>query len=129
MVLRDRHVFTYLCISHDLGVVRHISDRVAIMYLGRIVEIAPTSEIYGHAVHPYTQALLGEMPDVQRRRRTFVPIKGVIPSPLAPPPGCTFHPRCPHAMDICQIGRASCRERVCQYVWFSVVAVSLKKKK
>src|SRR3546814_3942889 len=76
--------------------------RSAIMYLGRIVEIAPTSEIYGHAVHPYTQALLGEMPDVQRRRRTFVPIKGEIPSPLAPPPGCTFHPRCPHAMDICR---------------------------
>ncbi|MFW7343449.1 oligopeptide/dipeptide ABC transporter ATP-binding protein [Pollutimonas sp. H1-120] len=102
MDLRDRHRFTYLFISHDLGVVRHISDRVAIMYLGRIVEIASTRDIYGHAVHPYTQALLGEMPDVQRRRRTFVPIKGEIPSPLAPPPGCTFHPRCPHAMDICR---------------------------
>src|SRR3546814_20854328 len=79
MDLRDRHGFTYLFISHDLGVVRHISDRVAIMYLGRIVAIAPPSEIYGHAVHPYTQALLGEMPDAPRRRRTFVPINGEIP--------------------------------------------------
>lgn len=102
MDLRDRHGFTYLFISHDLGVVRHISDRVAIMYLGRIVEIASTADIYARAVHPYTQALLAEMPDVKRRRRNFVPIKGEIPSPLDPPSGCTFHPRCPHAMDVCR---------------------------
>lgn len=102
MDLRDRHGFTYLFISHDLGVVRHISDRVAIMYLGKVVEVAPTREVYGHAMHPYTQALLAEMPDVTRRQRKFIPIKGEIPSPLAPPPGCTFHPRCPHAMDICR---------------------------
>lgn len=102
MDLRDRHGFTYLFISHDLGVVRHISDRVAIMYLGKVVEIAPTREVYAHAAHPYTQALLAEMPDVKRRQRKFIPIKGEIPSPLAPPPGCTFHPRCPHAMDICR---------------------------
>jgi len=102
MDLRDRHGLTYLFISHDLGVVRHISDRVAIMYLGRIVEIANTEDIYARAVHPYTQALLAEMPDVKRKRRTFVPIKGEIPSPLDPPSGCTFHPRCPHAMDICR---------------------------
>ena len=102
MDLRDRHGFTYLFISHDLGVVRHISDRVAIMYLGKVVEIAPTRQIYEHAAHPYTQALLAEMPHVQRRKRAFIPIKGEIPSPLAPPPGCTFHPRCPHAMDICR---------------------------
>ena len=102
MDLRDRHGFTYMFISHDLGVVRHISDRVAIMYLGKIVEIAPTSQVYGHAAHPYTQALLAEMPDVSRRQRKFIPIKGEIPSPLAPPPGCTFHPRCPHATDICR---------------------------
>src|SRR5690554_365182 len=102
MDLRDRHGLTYLFISHDLCVVRHISDRVAIMYLGRIVEIANTEDIYARAVHPYTQALLAEMPDVKRKRRTFVPIKGEIPSPLDPPSGCTFHPRCPHAMDICR---------------------------
>lgn len=102
MDLRDRHGLTYLFISHDLGVVRHISDRVAIMYLGRIVEIADTKDIYSRAAHPYTQALLAEMPDVKRKRRTFVPIKGEIPSPLDPPSGCTFHPRCPHAMDICR---------------------------
>ncbi len=102
MDLRDRHGLTYLFISHDLGVVRHISDRVAIMYLGRIVEIANTEDIYARAVHPYTQALLAEMPDVKRKRRMFVPIKGEIPSPLDPPSGCTFHPRCPHAMDICR---------------------------
>ena len=102
MDLRDRHGFTYLFISHDLGVVRHISDRVAIMYLGRIVEIAPAREIFARANHPYTQALLTEMPNVAQRARKFVPIKGEIPSPLSPPSGCTFHPRCPHVMPRCK---------------------------
>lgn len=102
MDLRDRHGFTYLFISHDLGVVRHISDRVAIMYLGRIVEIAPAREIFARANHPYTQALLTEMPNVAQRARTFVPIKGEIPSPLNPPSGCTFHPRCPNVMPRCK---------------------------
>lgn len=102
MDLRDRHGFTYLFISHDLGVVRHISDRVAIMYLGRIVEIASTSDIFNRVAHPYTQALLAEMPDVQRQKRIFTPIKGEIPSPLNPPSGCTFHPRCPHATALCK---------------------------
>jgi peptide/nickel transport system ATP-binding protein len=101
MDLRERNDFTYLFISHDLSVVRHISDRVAIMYLGKIVEIAPAAEVFARANHPYTQALLAEMPDVARRGRKFTPIKGEIPSPLAPPPGCTFHPRCPHAMPRC----------------------------
>jgi peptide/nickel transport system ATP-binding protein len=100
--LRARHGLTYLFISHDLGVVRHICDRVAIMYLGRIVEMAPAARIFGGANHPYTQALLAEMPNVNRRGRVYVPIKGEIPSPLAPPPGCTFHPRCPHAMPRCR---------------------------
>lgn len=102
MDLRDAHGFTYLFISHDLGVVRHISDRVAIMYLGRIVEIAAAAEIFARANHPYTQALLAEVPDVARRGRAFKPIKGEIPSPLSPPSGCTFHPRCPHATARCQ---------------------------
>jgi len=102
MDLRAQHGFTYLFISHDLGVVKHISDRVAIMYLGRIVEIASASDIFARANHPYTQALLAEVPDVNRRGRRFTPIAGEIPSPLAPPPGCTFHPRCPHAGPRCR---------------------------
>ncbi|WP_395028249.1 ABC transporter ATP-binding protein [Comamonas odontotermitis] len=102
MDLRAQRGLTYMFISHDLGVVRHISDRVAIMYLGKIVEMAPTAEIFGKAQHPYTQALLAEVPDVARRKRAFVPIQGEIPSPLNPPSGCTFHPRCPHAMERCK---------------------------
>lgn len=107
MDLRAQHGLTYLFISHDLGVVRHISDRVAIMYLGKIVEIASTEDIFDRANHPYTQALIAEVPNLERRKRVFVPISGEIPSPLTPPSGCTFHPRCPHAM-------ARCREEVPQ---------------
>ncbi len=102
MDLRAQHGLTYLFISHDLGVVRHISDRVAIMYLGKIVEISTTTEIFKHANHPYTQALIAEVPNLERRKRVFVPIQGEIPSPLKPPSGCTFHPRCPHAMARCR---------------------------
>ncbi|QIM70610.1 ATP-binding cassette domain-containing protein [Bordetella trematum] len=102
MDLREQHGFTYLFISHDLGVVRHISDRVAIMYLGKIVEQASASEIFARPNHPYTQALMAEVPDLSRRGRAFTPIRGEIPSPLNPPSGCTFHPRCPHAMPRCK---------------------------
>ena len=102
MDLRDRRGLTYLFISHDLSVVRHISDVVAIMYLGRIVELAPSAEIFARANHPYTQALVEEIPRLDRRRQRFSAIKGELPSPLAPPPGCAFHPRCPHAMPICR---------------------------
>lgn len=102
MDLRDRHQLTYLFISHDLGVVRHISDRVAIMYLGQIVELASRDDIFNHAAHPYTQALLAEMPSIHKEKRVFAPIKGEIPSPLNPPSGCAFHPRCPVAKDICR---------------------------
>jgi peptide/nickel transport system ATP-binding protein len=101
MDLREKLGLTYLFISHDLGVVRHLSDRVVVMYLGRVVESAPKEALFSAANHPYTQALLAEIPTLQRRQRTFVPIKGEIPSPLAPPPGCHFHPRCPHAMARC----------------------------
>ena len=94
---------TYLFISHDLGVVRHLADRVLIMYLGRVVESAPTDAIYAAPNHPYTQALLAEVPDLQKRKRTYVPIRGEIPSPLAPPAGCHFHPRCPHAFERCKV--------------------------
>jgi peptide/nickel transport system ATP-binding protein len=101
--LRAALGLTYLFISHDLGVVQHISDRVVIMYLGRVVESGPTQEIFRAPNHPYTQALLAEVGKVEAKKRTFVPIKGEIPSPLAPPPGCHFHPRCPHAMPRCRI--------------------------
>jgi peptide/nickel transport system ATP-binding protein len=100
--LREALNLTYLFISHDLGVVRHISDRVVIMYLGRVVESGPTDAIFGAPSHPYTQALLAEAGSIEPVKRTFVPIKGEIPSPLDPPPGCHFHPRCPHAMARCR---------------------------
>ena len=102
MDLREQLDLTYLFISHDLGVVEHLSDRVAIMYLGRIVEEASAEEIFSRANHPYTQALLAEVPRIDTRKRTFTAIKGEIPSPINPPPGCHFHPRCPHAMPICR---------------------------
>ncbi|MDH1298755.1 oligopeptide/dipeptide ABC transporter ATP-binding protein [Achromobacter sp. GD03932] len=101
---------TYLFISHNLSVVSHISDRVAIMYLGRVVELAPTDTVFQRANHPYTQALLKELPTLQPGRRTYQPIKGELPSPLDPPTGCAFHPRCPHAMPRCKAERPLLRE-------------------
>ena len=101
--LREELGLTYLFISHDLGVVRHVSDRVVVMYLGRVIESAATETLYENPNHPYTQALVAEVPRVDLRRRRYVPIRGEIPSPLAPPPGCHFHPRCPHAMERCRI--------------------------
>jgi peptide/nickel transport system ATP-binding protein len=103
MHLRSSLDLTYLFISHDLGVVEHISDRVVIMYLGRVVETAPTAKLFASPNHPYARALLAEVPRLDTRKRTFEPIKGEIPSPLAPPPGCHFHPRCPHAMPRCKV--------------------------
>jgi peptide/nickel transport system ATP-binding protein len=100
--LRREFGLTYLFISHDLGVVEHLSDRVVIMYLGRVVESAPTEALFQSPSHPYTQALLSEVPRLDRRRTRFAAVKGEIPSPLDPPPGCTFHPRCPHAMPRCR---------------------------
>ncbi|MBB5515588.1 peptide/nickel transport system ATP-binding protein [Rubricella aquisinus] len=102
MDLREELGLTYLFISHDLSVVEHIADRVAIMYLGRIVESATTEEIFSNPRHPYTKALLAEAPRLDQRRRVFAPIEGEIPSPLDPPPGCTFHPRCPVATAACR---------------------------
>ena len=102
MDLRTELDLTYLFISHDLGVVEHLSDRVAIMYLGRIVELADAEDIFARANHPYTQALLSEVPRIDARKRVFTTIKGEIPSPLHPPSGCHFHPRCPHAMPVCR---------------------------
>jgi peptide/nickel transport system ATP-binding protein len=101
MQLRAELNLTYLFISHDLGVVRHLSDRVVIMYLGRVVESAPTDAVYADPNHPYTRALLSEVPDLSKRGRSYIPIKGEIPSPLNPPSGCHFHPRCPQAGPRC----------------------------
>jgi peptide/nickel transport system ATP-binding protein len=100
--LRDALNLTYLFISHDLGVVRHVSDRVLIMYLGRVVESGPTEALFAAPNHPYTQALLAEVGKLEPKKRSFVPIRGEIPSPLTPPSGCHFHPRCPHAMQRCR---------------------------
>ncbi|MDP7668018.1 MAG: ATP-binding cassette domain-containing protein [Rhodospirillales bacterium] len=102
MTLREDLKLTYLFISHDLGVVEHMSDRVFIMYLGRIVETAPSDDLFKEPNHPYTQALLAEVPRVDSRGLEFTPVKGEIPSPLDPPTGCHFHPRCPHATERCR---------------------------
>lgn len=109
MDLRDDLNLTYLFISHDLRAVQHICDRVAIMYLGRIVEEMPTASFSDRANHPYTQALLAEIPDLKNRRKTFTAIKGEIPSPINPPSGCHFHPRCPFAFDRCRTERPALR--------------------
>lgn len=99
--LRRELGLTMLFISHDLSVVRHLTDRVAVMYLGRIVEIGPTADVYGRPQHPYTQALLAAVPKLGETGATFQPIAGELPSPLAPPPGCAYHPRCPIAIERC----------------------------
>ncbi len=92
----------YLFISHDLAVVNHLADRVAVLYLGRLVEVAPRLDLFGTPSHPYTQALLAAVPRIGRRRSRGAAIKGEMPSPLNPPPGCVFHPRCPKVQDICR---------------------------
>jgi oligopeptide/dipeptide ABC transporter ATP-binding protein len=100
--LQEKRHLTYLFISHDLRVIEHISHRVAIMYLGKIVEIAPGDKIYQEAKHPYTRALLSAVPipDPNRKKERMV-LEGDVPSPVRPPPGCSFHPRCPFREHIC----------------------------
>ncbi len=110
MELRKELGLAYLFISHDLGVVEHISDRVVIMYLGRVVESAPTPELYAKPLHPYAQALLNEVPRLVTGKRVFQPVKGEIPSPLDPPSGCHFHPRCPLADSHCAKVKPELRE-------------------
>ena len=110
MQLRRDLDLTYLFISHDLGVVEHLSDRVIIMYLGRVVESAPADQIFHRPNHPYTQALLRQVPRLESRKTSFQPIVGEIPSPLDPPQGCHFHPRCPHAKALCKAQAPRLRE-------------------
>jgi oligopeptide transport system ATP-binding protein len=111
--LRERYGLTYLFIAHDLSVVRHLCQRVAVMYLGRIVELADSDELFGNPLHPYTQALLAAVPVPDpsvEMHRTFRPVQGEVPSPINPPSGCVFHPRCTIAVAGCKQARPELRE-------------------
>ena len=103
--LQRERGLTYLFISHNLAVVRHVSDAVGVMYLGRIVELAPKHELFRHPRHPYTRMLLDAIPKMHDTGRARTPVQGEVPNPLNPPTGCTFHPRCPHANDRCKAER------------------------
>jgi dipeptide transport system ATP-binding protein len=103
MDLQQRRGVAYLFISHNLDVVRHIADTVAVMYLGRIVEIAPRRALFARPGHPYTRALFASSPRLDTRRNPSREVRGELPSPIAPPPGCTFHTRCPHAIERCRV--------------------------
>jgi len=100
--LQATHGLAYLFISHDLAVVNHLADRVAVLYLGRLVELAPRAELFAQPSHPYTRALLDAAPRIGHRRTRGTALRGEMPSPLAPPPGCVFHPRCPKVQAICR---------------------------
>jgi oligopeptide/dipeptide ABC transporter ATP-binding protein len=108
--LQDEFNLTYVFIAHDLGVVHHVSDRIAVMYLGLIVESAPADDLYEQPIHPYTEALLSAIPDIDTGEDEIVPrerivLEGEVPSPIDPPSGCRFHPRCPYATEICHVER------------------------
>jgi peptide/nickel transport system ATP-binding protein len=112
--LQERLGLTYLFISHNLAVVSHIADRVGVMYLGRVVELAQAERLFAGPRHPYTRMLMDAIPDLQMTGKARTPVAGEVPNPLAPPAGCAFHPRCPHANDRCRaerpalIGPATC---------------------
>jgi len=111
--LRDKFNLTYLFIAHDLSVVRHLCQRVAVMYLGRVVELAECDDVFDHPLHPYTKALLGAVPvpdPAVEAERAFQPVAGEVPSPINPPPGCVFHPRCSIAIANCRVTRPELRE-------------------
>jgi len=100
--LQDKFGLTYLFISHNLAVVRHMADRIGVMYLGRIVEIAEGRELFRAPRMPYTRMLLGAVPDLAMSGRARIAVSGEIPNPIDPPSGCTFHPRCPEVFDLCR---------------------------
>ena len=103
--LQDDFGLTYMFVAHDLSVVRHVSDRIAVMYLGKLMEVSPAEELYTKPIHPYTEALLGAVPvpdPRENRARKRVAVTGEPPNPIDPPSGCVFHPRCPHATDVCR---------------------------
>jgi len=112
LVELQRHFgLTYIFISHDLSVVRHICDRVAVMYLGRIVELAPSRDLYARPLHPYTQAILSAVPVANPLlHKQPVALEGDVPSPINPPPGCAFHPRCPCRQEVCRLSRPDLEE-------------------
>jgi oligopeptide/dipeptide ABC transporter ATP-binding protein len=103
--LQDEFRLGYIFVAHDLAVVRHVSDRIAVMYLGKIVELSPGDELYRRPIHPYTAALLEAIPipDLARRRTGTTPVRGEPPNPINPPTGCRFHPRCPRATEVCSV--------------------------
>ena len=103
--LQRKQGLTYLFISHNLAVVRHVSDQVGVMYLGRLVEVADKAELFARPRHPYTRMLLDAIPDIHMSGRSRTPVQGEVPNPLMPPSGCSFHPRCPHANDRCKVER------------------------
>jgi peptide/nickel transport system ATP-binding protein len=109
--LQDRLELSYLFISHNLAVVRHMAARIGVMYLGRIVELAPAAELFDAPRHPYTRMLIDALPDLTMAGRARQPVQGEIPNPIAPPTGCAFHPRCPQAFGPCSLDVPALRER------------------
>jgi oligopeptide/dipeptide ABC transporter ATP-binding protein len=102
--LQDDFGLSYLFVAHDLSVVKHVSDRIAVMYLGKLMEVSPAEELYAKPIHPYTSALLGAIPipdPRENRRRERLVVSGEPPNPIDPPSGCVFHPRCPRATEVC----------------------------
>ncbi len=110
--LQHRLGLTYLFISHNLAVVSQVADRVGVMYLGRLVELASAAELFARPRHPYTRMLLDAVPDLEMSGKPRTPVGGEVPNPLAPPPGCAFHPRCPHANQRCRSERPQFRDAV-----------------
>lgn len=100
--LQDQYGLTYLFISHDMAVVKHMADRIAVMYLGRIAEIAPAEQLFATPHHPYSKMLLAAVPSLEGAGKERTMIEGEVPNPVHPPSGCAFHPRCPHANERCQ---------------------------